>query len=63
MYDATMTLQAYACCARCGFEGPGVSTQVERADATDGAYHVFTACADVEACWAWGQAKAREQKA
>ena len=62
MYDATMTQKAYACCARCGFEGPGVRMQVERADATDGAYHVYTACVDQEACWARVQAKAREQK-
>ncbi len=62
MYDATMTTKRYVRCCQCSYEGPGVRTQVEPTNATDGAYHVFTACLDQEACWEQIQAKAREAK-
>jgi len=64
VYDSTMTTKRYVCCCQCSYEGSGVKIAVERTNATDGAYHVFTACADAEACQERGvQAKAREQKA
>ena len=65
MYDSTMTTKCYVRCCQCSYEGPGVKTAVERSNATDGAYHIFAACADAEACQERAtavKAKAREQK-
>ena len=62
MYDSTMTRKDYAHCVVCGYEGPGVRTFVEPINATDGAYHIFTACAYTKACSERVEAQAQEAK-